>query len=118
MSRGPGRHSRSGGSYSAAPTAWASPTPAPTAGASPHPRTRPGPAPLTSGLPQRPQVDGDVVLRAAQGAVAALQVIPVAGVLGDPLDLVAAVGLGRELGKGALWETVWEGANFHCEHPA
>lgn len=42
------------------------------------------------------------MLCAAQGAVLAFQVIPVAGILGDPLDLKAAVGFRRELGNGAL----------------
>lgn len=62
--------------------------------------------PLTSDPAERLQVDGDIVLLAAQKAVPALQIVPGAGVLGHPLDLVAAVGLGRELGKGALLGTV------------
>lgn len=45
------------------------------------------------------------MLFAAQRAVAALQVVPVAGILSNPLDLVAAVGFSRELGNGALAET-------------
>lgn len=45
------------------------------------------------------------MLRAAQGAAPAFQVIPVAGVLGDPLDLKAAVGFSCELGNGALPQT-------------
>lgn len=42
------------------------------------------------------------MLLTAQRAGAAFQIISVAGVLGDPLDLVAAVGAGCELGNGAL----------------
>lgn len=42
------------------------------------------------------------MLLAAQRAVPTFQVIPVAGVLSDPLDFKAAVGFRRELGKGAL----------------
>lgn len=42
------------------------------------------------------------MLLTTQRAGAAFQIIPVAGVLGDPLDLEAAVGAGCELGNGAL----------------
>ena len=61
--------------------------------------------PLTSHPAQRLEVDSHVMLRAAQGAALAFQVIPVAGVLGDPLDLKAAVGFRLELGNGALPQT-------------
>lgn len=46
------------------------------------------------------------MLLTAQRAVAAFQIISVAGILGDPLNLVAAVGFSRELGNGALSGTV------------
>lgn len=57
---------------------------------------------LTSVLAERLEVHSNVVLLTAQRAGTAFQVIPVAGILSDPLDLIAAVGLGRELGNGAL----------------
>ena len=61
---------------------------------------------LTPVLPQWLEVNGDVVLLTAQRAAATFQVVPVAGVLGDPLHLVTAAGLGCELGNGALSGTV------------
>lgn len=42
------------------------------------------------------------MLLAAEGAALALQVVSVAGVLGDPLHFIAAVGLGSEFRNGAL----------------
>lgn len=60
------------------------------------------PAPLTSVLREWPEINGNVMLLTAQGAVAAFQIISVAGILSDPLNLVAAIGFGRELGNGAL----------------
>lgn len=77
---------------------------APAPGAPPEGLTQPL-RHLTWALPEWLEVDGDVVLFAAQRAVAALQVVPVAGILSNPLDLVAAVGFSRELGNGALAET-------------
>lgn len=53
------------------------------------------------------EVDGDVVLFTGQFAGVALQVVPVAGVLSHPLNLVAAVGFGRQLWKAALGEQTW-----------
>lgn len=84
-------------------------------GARPGPRPSPQGPPLTSHPAQRLEVDGHVVLRAAQAAVLAFQVIPVAGILGDPLDLKAAVGFRRELGNGALPRTQRKGEkdSFH-----
>lgn len=58
------------------------------------------------------------MLLAAQGAVAAFQIIPVAGVLGDPLDLVPAVGFSCELGNGALRENGVKGAKLIFENAA
>lgn len=58
--------------------------------------------PLTSVQAEWLEVDGNVMLLTTQRAGAAFQIIPVAGVLGDPLDLEAAVGAGCELGNGAL----------------
>lgn len=87
--------------------------PAPVAGADPALRSRvfpriPSPTTLSLGKQltfvqaERLEVHGNVMLLTAQRAGTAFQVIPVAGVLSDPLNLVAAVGLGRELGNGAL----------------
>lgn len=59
-------------------------------------------APLTSVLLEWPEINSNVMLLAAQGTVAAFQIISVAGVLSDPLNLVAAIGFGRELGDSAL----------------
>lgn len=58
---------------------------------------------------QGTEVNVDVMLLAAQGAGFTLQVVPVAGVLGDPLNLIATVGLGSEFGNGAL-----QGATREC----
>lgn len=57
---------------------------------------------LTSVLSKRLEVNGDVMLLAAQGTRPTFQIISVARVLSDPLDFVAAIGFCCELGNGAL----------------
>lgn len=57
---------------------------------------------LTSLLGKGTEVNSDVVLLTAQSAGSTFQVISVAGVLSDPLNLVAATGLGSEFGNSAL----------------
>lgn len=61
---------------------------------------------LTSVLSEWLEVDGDLVLLAAQRTRSAFQIISVACVLSDPLDFVAAIGFCCELGNGALSGTV------------
>lgn len=79
---------------------------------------RPAGHQLTSVLPEWLEVNDNVMLLAAQGAIAAFQIVPVAGILGDPLDLVPAVGFSRELGNGALWENGVKGAKLTFENAA
>ena len=42
------------------------------------------------------------MLLTAEGAALTLQVISVAGILGDPLNFITAVGLGSEFRNGTL----------------
>lgn len=51
------------------------------------------------------------MLLAAEGAAFALQVISVAGILGDPLNFIAAVGLGSKFRNGALQEATSKDAS-------
>lgn len=54
-------------------------------------------------LGQGTKVNSNIMLLTAEGAGFTLQVISVAGILGDPLNFIATVGLGSEFRNGALW---------------
>jgi hypothetical protein len=56
----------------------------------------------TSILGQGTKVNSNIMLLTAEGAALTLQVISVAGILGDPLNFITAVGLGSEFRNGTL----------------